>query len=186
MTILTLVTAPDKRLFVCSSDVEQVDDEIRKLFDDMLETMYKHGGIGLAAVQVGEHKRVLAVHIRNSSHKVDPPDARSDTDLGYTKPLFVCNPKIIHSSEEKSDYMEGCLSFPGESSKVTRPKTIKMRYLDYYGVEQVITANGLLATSLQHEIDHTNGVVFVDHIPQIKREKIMAKMRKRSKSASSA
>jgi peptide deformylase len=186
MTILPLVTAPDKRLFICSSDVEQVDDEIRKLFDDMLESVHKNQGIGLAAVQVGEHKRMLVVHIGYSSNKIDPPNARSDTDLGYAQPLFVCNPEIISSSEEKSDYMEGCLSFPGESSKVTRPKTIKMRYLDYYGAEQQIDANGLLATCLQHEIDHTNGVVFIDHIPQIKREKIMTKMRKRSKSTSSA
>ena len=180
MAILPLVVAPDKRLFICSSKVEKVDSQIRKLFDDMLETMHYNQGIGLAAVQVGEHKRMLIVHLQanNERYEIDVTD---DANLAYKEPLFVCNPEITYFSEEKSDYLEGCLSFPGEKAKVTRSQKIKMQYLDYHGHEQEIIADGLLATCLQHEIDHTNGIVFADRIAKIKREKIMTRMRKRLK-----
>ena len=175
MTVLPLVIAPDPRLKEVSKPIEKVDDELRGFMDDMLETMYAMGGIGLAAVQVGVLKRILVMDIEHGSERY--PNEES----GEGNPLFLVNPEIIEESEEINTYEEGCLSFPGQYAKVERPKTVKIKYLDYSGDEQIMDADELLATCVQHEIDHLNGIVFVDHISKIKREMIIKKLIKQQK-----
>lgn len=164
MTILPLVIAPDERLNIPSKPVEVVDDKIRKLLDDMLETMYANQGIGLAAVQVGVHLRCIVVDI-----------AVRD---GGREPMKFINPEIIRKSDTLSVYQEGCLSFPDQYSDVSRPENVTVRYLDETGAQKEIEADEILATCLQHEIDHINGVVFVDHISMMKRDMIMRKLKK--------
>jgi peptide deformylase len=167
MAVLPLVIAPDERLNRPSVKVEVVDDSIRKLLSDMLETMYANDGIGLAAVQVGVHKRciVMDVAIREGRHE----------------PLKLVNPEIITESDDSSVYQEGCLSFPDQYSDVERPAAVTVKYLDEHGVEQTLKAEGIMATCIQHEIDHTNGVVFVDHISSLKRDMILRRLKKAKK-----
>lgn len=160
MTVLPLVIAPDQRLYLCSAAVESVDDELRSFMDDMLETMYANEGIGLAAVQVGVHKRVITMGIEDD------------------KPYFIVNPEIIEKSEENRAFEEGCLSFPEQKAEVTRPDSVKIKYLDYDGKEQVEDFTGLYATCIQHEIDHINGVVFIDHVSRLRRDMVLRKMAK--------
>ncbi len=174
MAILPLVVAPDPRLKIKSMTVEKVDDDLRMLMDDMLETMYESNGIGLAAVQIGVHKRILVMDIGQSSRYKESKEHKSE-------PLYLVNPEIINESEEENVYEEGCLSFPGQYAEVTRPKKVKVKYLDYNGNEKILEADGLLATCVQHEIDHLNGVVFVDHISKLKRDFIMKKLKKAQK-----
>lgn len=169
MAVLPLVIAPDPRLKICSQPVERITDEIQTLIDDMLDTMYAATGIGLAAVQVGVHKRILVMDINQ----------REEGSIDRTKPpLVLINPEIVGSSPEINTYEEGCLSFPGHYAEVKRPKTVKVRYLDRQGKEQLMEAEGLLATCVQHEMDHLNGVVFVDHISSMKRDIIVRKLKK--------
>lgn len=168
MTVLPLVVAPDPRLEVCSEPVEKVDDEIRAFIDDMVDTMRKEEGVGLAAVQVGVHKRILVMEV---------PDMETQENVLY----HLINPEITEVSEEENIYDEGCLSFPGQRAKVTRPQRVTVKALDYNGNEQVIECDGLLATCVQHEIDHLNGVVFIDHVSKMKHDMVMNKMRKLKK-----
>lgn len=163
MTVLPLVTAPDPRLAVPSAEVDKVDDALRVFMDDMLETMYDNEGIGLAAVQVGVHKRVLVMDLHQE---------------GKPSPLYMVNPVITAQSDEKNTYKEGCLSFPGQAADVVRPKQVTVSYLDYHGEPQTLECDDLLATCVQHEIDHLNGVTFVDHLSRLKRETVMRKVRK--------
>ena len=167
MAILPLIIAPDPRLNVPSLKVEKVDDSIRKLVADMLDTMNANDGIGLAAVQVGVHKRVIVVDV-----------ARRD---GGTDPHTYINPEIVADTGDSSLYMEGCLSFPDQFSEVERPEGVTVRYMDLDGKEQTVQAHGILATCLQHEIDHTNGIVFVDHVSKLKRDMIIKKLTKAKK-----
>ena len=164
MAILPLIIAPDERLNKPSEPVKVVDDSIRKLLDDMLDTMYANQGIGLAAVQVGVHKRIIVVDIAVRN--------------GGREPIKFINPEIIRESEEMSTYNEGCLSFPDQYSDVERPAKVTVRYLDENGVQKTMEADEILATCLQHEIDHTNGIVFVDHISMMKRDMIIRKLKK--------
>ena len=164
MTILPLVIAPDKRLNQPSEKVTAVTAEIRQLMDDMLETMYANNGIGLAAVQVGVHQKIVVIDIAVREGGRDPKK-------------FI-NPEIVKKSNEKTVFQEGCLSFPDQFSDVERPSTVTVKYMDENGVEQTIEADEILATCLQHEIDHTNGVVFVDHISLMKRDMILRKLKK--------
>lgn len=164
MAVLPLVIAPDERLNKKSEPVAKVDDSIRKLLNDMIETMVANDGIGLAAVQVGVHKRCIVIDI-----------ARRE---GRNEPIKLVNPEIVSGSDDINVFMEGCLSFPDQFSEVERPKTVTVKYLDENGVEKTLKADGLLATCLQHEIDHINGVVFVDHISQLKRDMILRKLKK--------
>lgn len=164
MAVLPLVIAPDPRLNIASKKVEVVDDGVRALLNDMLETMYANEGIGLAAVQVGVHQRLIVVDIGIRD--------------GEPTPMKFVNPEIISESTDYSSYNEGCLSFPDQFSEVERPASIKVRYLDENGKEHTIQADGILATCLQHEIDHINGVVFVDHISSLKRDMILRKLKK--------
>lgn len=172
MAILPLVIAPDLRLKQASKPVAEVDDSVRKLMDDMLETMYASNGIGLAAVQVGVHKRVIVMDIEQRE--------------GERTPLYFANPVIVESSEEYSVYNEGCLSFPGQYSDVERPATLTLRYLDYNNTPQEIEADGLLATCIQHEIDHIDGIVFIDHVSPMKRDMIMRRLKKAKQKAETA
>ncbi len=164
MAILPLVIAPDERLKIPSKPVEVVTDEIRALLDDMLATMYAHQGIGLAAVQVGVHLRCIVVDVAQRE--------------GRNAPIKLINPEIIACSQEKSTYPEGCLSFPDQFSDVVRPAKVTVRYLDEHGRAQSLEADEILATCIQHEIDHTNGVVFVDHISSLKRDMILRRLKK--------
>lgn len=177
MTVLPIVIAPDPRLSIRSEPVEKVTDELRKFMDDMLETMYESDGIGLAAVQVGVHKRILVMDLSESEKRYESAGKKiGDVDL--SEPIYMVNPEIIEESEEKNSYEEGCLSFPEQRALVTRPKIVKIKYLDYHGKEQIMVCDELLATCVQHEMDHLNGVVFVDHVSKMKRDFIMRKLKK--------
>jgi len=169
MAILPLIIAPDERLKTKSQPVAAVDDAIRTLAQDLLETMYYEKGIGLAAVQVGVLKRVLVA------------DVTWREDGGPGKQYALVNPEIVENSDELNDYKEGCLSFPDQFADVTRPASVRVRYLDLQGKQQEETFDGLLATCIQHEIDHLNGKVFVDHISPVKRDMILRKLTKLKK-----
>ena len=164
MALRSINCIPDPRLRLISKAVEVVDDSIRALMDDMLETMYAAPGIGLAAIQIAEPLRVVVIDV---AKKDDPP-----------APMFFVNPELLWSSDDKVPYEEGCLSIPEYYEIVERPTRVKVRYLDRMGAPQEIEAEGLLATCLQHEIDHTNGVLFVDYLSRLKRERVMKKFQK--------
>ncbi len=167
MSIRDIVTLPDPTLRQVSNPVTLVDAEVRKLWNDMLETMYAAPGIGLAAIQVGVPRRLLVIDLSKEGEE--------------KKPLFIANPEIVWASEAQSDYEEGCLSIPEYYEMVTRPSEIKMRYLDRHGEGQELHATGLLATCLQHEIDHVNGILFIDHISRLKRDRVVKKFAKAQK-----
>ena len=164
MAKLPIITAPDPRLKRVAKPVETVDDRVRQLMDDMLETMYDAPGIGLAAPQVGVLERVVVVDIGR--------------DEGESEPLRLANPEVVWRSEETAAYEEGCLSLPEHYAEVLRPAQVKVRYVDYDNEIREIEADGLLATCIQHEIDHLNGVLFVDHISALKRNMILRKLQK--------
>lgn len=162
--IRPLVILPDPILRQISRPVERVDDELRRFADDMLETMYDAPGIGLAAIQVGEPLRMLVIDLA----KGDEPKA----------PMLFINPEIVTSGDGLSVYEEGCLSIPEYYAEVERPDLVTVTYLDRDGKQQTVEADGLLATCLQHEIDHLNGVLFIDHISKLKRDMVVRKFRK--------
>ena len=172
MTTRPILTAPDPRLQAVSSDVEAVTDEIRKLVDDMAESMYAADGIGLAAVQIGVAKRVIVIDL--------------DQKEGTRNPIAYINPKIIWTSDEMAVFEEGCLSVPEIWDDVERPARIKCEYLDRNGKKQLLEADGLLATCLQHEMDHLNGVLFIDHLSRLKRSMAIKKLTKAKKLKESA
>lgn len=167
MALLPIIVAPDPRLKRLSLPVEQVDDEIRQLMDDMLETMYKAPGIGLAAPQVGVLKRVIVVDVAREGE--DP------------QPLQMANPEIVSVSDADASYEEGCLSLPEHFAEVVRPETVRIRYLDRNNELREIDAEGILAVCIQHEIDHLDGILFVDHITALKRNMILRKLTKLKK-----
>ena len=164
MAVLPIITAPDPRLKLKAKPVAKVDAEIRRLMDDMLETMYLAPGIGLAAPQVGVLKRVLVVDVAGEGEK--------------PAPLKIANPELLWQSEELATYNEGCLSLPEHYADVSRPGAIKLRYLDYQNEIRELEVKGLLATVIQHEMDHLEGVLFVDHISAVKRSIILRKLAK--------
>ena len=167
MTVRPIITAPDPRLQAVSLDVETVDDAIRTLVDDMAESMYAADGIGLAAIQIGVAKRVLVIDL--------------DQKEGKKNPIAYINPKIIWASDETAVFEEGCLSVPEIWDDVERPARIKCEYLDRDGKKQILEADGLLATCLQHEMDHLNGVLFIDHLSRLKRGMAIKKLTKAKK-----
>jgi len=164
MTIRPILVIPDPRLKQPSEPVEVVTDDIRRLADDMLETMYDAPGIGLAAVQIGVMKRILVLDVSREGEE--------------KRPMVFINPEIVWSSEETSTYEEGCLSIPEYYEEVERPARVRVRYVDRDGKAQEIEADGLLATCLQHEIDHLDGVLFLDHLSKLKRDRVMKKFSK--------
>ncbi|TCU38511.1 peptide deformylase [Rhizobium azibense] len=168
MTIKPLIILPDPVLRQVSKPIERVDADLKRLVDDMLETMYDAPGIGLAAIQVGVPRRILVIDVSREGEEKQPQ-------------IFI-NPKIVKSSTERSVYEEGCLSIPDYYAEVERPAAVSVEYLDRDGKEQTVDADGLLATCLQHEIDHLNGVLFIDHISRLKREMVIKKFTKAAKS----
>jgi peptide deformylase len=164
MTIKPLIILPDPLLRQVSQPVERVDSELTQLVDDMLETMYEAPGIGLAAVQVGVPRRLLVIDLAKEGEE--------------PAPLVFINPKVIRSSGERSTYEEGCLSIPDYYAEVERPASITVTSLDRTGKEVTTEADGLLATCLQHEIDHLDGVLFIDHISRLKREMVIKRFTK--------
>ena len=169
MAARDILILPDKRLRLVSKPVAKIDAATKRLVEEMFETMYDAPGIGLAAIQIGEPRRIVTMDLA----KKDEPK----------EPQVFINPEIVWSSEEKATYEEGCLSIPEYYEEVERPAAVKIRYLDLDGKQHEIEANGLLATCIQHEIDHLNGVLFIDHISKLKRDRIVKKFIKAAKRA---
>jgi peptide deformylase len=172
MAIRQILTAPDPRLRQVSDPVDTVDDPLRALMDDMVETMYDAKGIGLAAIQVNIPKRVIVMDLAGEDEE--------------PQPQYFVNPEILNPAEETSLYQEGCLSVPEFFEEVERPVTCRVRYLDYDGAEQIVDAEGLFAICIQHEMDHLNGVLFIDHLSRLKRERILRKLKKEQRMAATA
>jgi peptide deformylase len=164
MALREIITLPDPKLRLVSKPIERVDDDLRRLMDDMLATMYEAPGIGLAAIQIAEPIRLLVVDAA-------PKDAPRE-------PICLVNPEIVWSSDERNTYEEGCLSIPEYYEEVERPASVRVRYVDRDGREQERLAEGLLATVLQHEIDHLNGVLFIDYLSKLKRDRVIKKFAK--------
>ena len=162
-----IVIEPDPILRKKSVNLEKVDDELRGLLDDMLETMYSAPGIGLAAVQVGVLKRLIVIDISKEKDKKNP--------------LFLINPEIISRSNKTSIYEEGCLSLPGHFAEIERPAECHVKYIDYSGKEKEIKADCLLSTCIQHEVDHLNGILFIDYLSKLKKDMILKKLIKHKK-----
>ena len=162
MTERKIIIEPDPILRKKSDDLKQVDNDLRKLLDDMLETMYAAPGIGLAAVQLGILKRLIVIDVSKDKDKKSP--------------LFLINPEIIFKSDETSVFEEGCLSLPGYFAEIERPAQCQIKYIDYYGKKKELNASGLLATCIQHEIDHLNGILFIDYLSKLKKDMIIKKL----------
>ncbi len=172
MTVKPIITLPDPLLRKASSPVERVDDELRKLADDMLETMYDAPGVGLAAVQVGVPIRLIVLDTAK--------------DEGPPRPLVLINPEILTLGSELREHEEGCLSIPDVRVDIERPGSLTVRYIDRDGVQQELAAEGLLATAIQHEVDHLNGRLIIDFLSRLKRDIIVRKFRKIAKTEASA
>ena len=172
MAVRDILIIPDKRLRLKSEPVKAVDKTLRALIDDMFATMYAAPGIGLAAIQIGEARRVITMDLA----KKDEPK----------QPQVFINPEVTWSSDEKAIYEEGCLSIPEYYEEVERPKSVRVKYFDLDLKPQEIEADGLLSTCLQHEIDHINGVLFIDHISKLKRDMVMKKFKKAAKKTEGA
>ena len=167
MALRKILTEPNKILREKSMPVEKIDEDLQKLMDDMLETMYAAPGIGLAAIQVGVPKRVIVLDI---APKDEPRN-----------PMFFVNPEIIKKSDNNSTYEEGCLSVPGQFAEIDRPDKCHIKYLDYHGQSKEIKAEGMLATCIQHEMDHLEGILFIDYLSKLKKSMIIKKLSKQKK-----
>ncbi len=172
MALRTIITLPDPRLRNMCEPVQEVDAAVRALMTDMLETMYDAPGIGLAAAQIAIPKRVIVIDV-----------AKRKDDQASADPMVFANPEILWASEETSSYEEGCLSIPEYYEEVIRPARVRVGYLDRDNKHQEMDADGILATCLQHEIDHLNGVLFIDHISKLKRDRVIKKFAKAAKHA---
>ena len=162
-----ILILPDPLLRKVSEPVTLVNAEIKNLMNDMLETMYAAPGIGLAAVQIGVLKRIIVIDLSKDGEKKDP--------------LFIVNPQITFKSDKLISYEEGCLSIPNQFAEVKRPSSCKVNFLDYHGKKKEINADGLLATCIQHEVDHLNGILFIDHLSKLKKDLILKKTKKQIK-----
>ena len=169
MAIRKILTEPDLFLRQISKKVENVDDEIRILMDDMLETMYNAPGIGLAAIQVGVPLKVIVIDLSKDGEKKTP--------------MYFVNPEIISSSDQDATYEEGCLSVPNQFAEIDRPDKCQINFLDYNGEKKILKAEGLLATCVQHEMDHLEGVLFIDYLSKLKKGMIIKKLSKQKKSS---
>lgn len=167
MTVLPIITLPDPLLRKASAPIERIDDDVRKLAADMLETMYAAPGVGLAAVQVGVLRRLIVL---DTAKDDDPP-----------RPLVLINPEITTLGSEIREHEEGCLSIPDVRVDIERPASLKVRYLDLEGKPQELAANGLLATAIQHEVDHLNGKLIIDFLTRLKRDIIIRRFKKQAK-----
>jgi len=167
MALRKILTEPNKILRQKSLKVEKVDEDLQRLMNDMVETMYAAPGIGLAAIQVGVAKRVIVLDISQKE--------------GIKKPMFFVNPEIVSKSENNSTYEEGCLSVPGQFAEIDRPDSCHIRYLDYDGQPKELKARGMLATCIQHEMDHLEGILFIDYLSKLKKNNIIKKLSKQKK-----
>ena len=167
MTIKKILIEPNNVLRQKSKNVEKVDSEIQKLMDDMLETMYAAPGIGLAAIQIGVPKRIIVMDISRDEENKNP--------------MYFINPEIVWIEKENKTYEEGCLSVPGQFAKIDRPKACHVKYIDYTGNEKLLKAEGLLSTCIQHEIDHLEGILFIDYLSKLKKSMIIKKLSKSQK-----
>ena len=167
MTLRRIIIEPDTILRKKSEALEKVDNELKRLMDDMLETMYAAPGIGLAAVQVGVLKRLIVIDISKEKEKKNP--------------LFLINPEIISKSKNTKVYEEGCLSLPGYFAEIERPAECQIEYIDYDGKKRDMKVNGLLSTCIQHEVDHLNGILFIDYLSKLKKDMIIKKLVKHKK-----
>ncbi len=163
MTVKTILTEPNPLLRQISKPVESVGAEEKKLMDDMLDTMYSANGIGLAAIQIGIPKRIIVMDLSKNEKK---------------EPRYFVNPIIKNRDIKKSTYEEGCLSVPNQFAEVARPKECEVEYLDYYGNKKILKAQGLLATCIQHEMDHLEGILFIDYLSKLKKSMIIKKLSK--------
>jgi len=177
MAIREIITVPNPLLKQISRPVEKVDDALRALMDDMLETMYDAPGIGLAAIQIGEPVRVIVMDLQ------EKPEGAAEDAEGVKNPRYFVNPEIVWASEDLTPYEEGCLSVPEVYDEVQRPARVRIRYLNYQGEQVEEEASGLYATCIQHEMDHLNGVLFIDHLSKLKRDRAVTKVRKLRKAA---
>ena len=164
MAIKKILVEPNKLLRKVSQPVKEVNKDVQNIMDDMLETMYSANGIGLAAIQIGIPKNLIVIDLLTKEKKKDP--------------LFFVNPKIIKKISKMSKYDEGCLSIPNLFAEIQRPSECEVEYLDYQGKKKILKANGLLATCIQHEIDHLNGILFIDYLSKLKRDIILKKLSK--------
>ena len=164
MAIKKILVEPNKLLRKVSQPVKEVNKDVQNTMDDMLETMYSANGIGLAAIQIGIPKNLIVIDLLTKEKKKDP--------------LFFVNPKITKKSSKMSKYDEGCLSIPNLFAEIQRPSECEVEYLDYQGKKKILKANGLLATCIQHEIDHLNGILFIDYLSKLKRDIILKKLSK--------
>ena len=164
MSVKTILTEPNKVLRQVSKSVDKVGDEERALMDDMLDTMYDAPGIGLAAIQIGVPKRIIVMDISKDEDKKEP--------------RYFVNPVIKKKNEEKAKYEEGCLSVPEQFAEIERPNTCEIEYLDYFGKKNLLKADGLLATCIQHEMDHLEGILFIDYLSKLKKTIIIKKLSK--------
>ena len=164
MSVKKILTEPNKLLRKVSNNVEKVGNEERALMDDMIDTMYDAPGIGLAAIQIGVPKRIIVMDISRDENKKEP--------------MYFVNPIIKNKNEEKAKYEEGCLSVPDQFAEIERPNTCEVEYLDYDGKTQLLKADGLLATCIQHEMDHLEGILFIDYLSKLKKSMIIKKLSK--------
>ena len=167
MSIRNIIIEPDTILRNKSEPLHQVNNDTQKLLDDMLKTMYAAPGSGLAAVQIGILKRIIVIDISKKEEKKNP--------------IFLINPEITYQSKETSIYEEGCLSLPGHFAEIERPAKCKINYIDYHGKKAELEAEGLLSTCVQHEIDHLNGILFIDYLSKLKKDMIIKKLKKQKK-----
>ena len=200
MSVREIIEVPDPLLKTISEPVAEVSDETRALMDDMLDTMYDANGIGLAAIQIGVAQRIIVMDLspsledaeENAETTTEDEASANDFDnesaskqdrydlssYAHEGPRYFVNPEIVWASEETNNYQEGCLSVPGFYDDVARPAQCRVKFLDYDGKAQEIDCDGLLATCIQHEMDHLNGIVFLDHLSRLKRDRILKKLRK--------
>jgi len=176
MAILPILEAPDPRLRTLSSPVETIDDDLQRLIDDMFETMYDAPGIGLAAIQVGVPKRVLVIDLQE-------PESDEEGAPPVKRPMVFINPEILSESEDVTHYNEGCLSVPDQFAEVERPASIRASWMDREGRIHEEQLEGLLAICLQHEMDHLQGVLFIDHLSRMKRDMLLKKLTKARRAA---
>ena len=167
MSIRTIITEPNKLLREVSETVDKVGNEEQKLMDDMLETMYAANGIGLAAIQIGVKKRIIVLDISRDENKKNP--------------MYFVNPIIQNKNSDNSTYEEGCLSVPNQFAEIERPSKCEVKYLDYFGESKILKAEGLLATCIQHEMDHLEGILFIDYLSKLKKTMIVKKLSKQKK-----
>ena len=176
MALLPIIETPDPRLRTISTPVETIDDELQVLIDDMFETMYDAPGIGLAAIQVGVPKRLLVIDLQE-------PESDAEDAPSVKKPMVFINPQILDGSPERSVYNEGCLSVPEQYAEVERPARIRASWMDRAGKIHEQELDGLLATCLQHEMDHLEGILFIDHLSRLKRDMVLKKLAKARRAA---